>query len=138
MRWSDIDFQPSPKTLRQFAALCLLVFGGLGTWRWYAHGPTTGAYVLLALAAVLGPLGLVSPRSLRPVFIGWMILAFPIGWLVSHTVLAVIFFGLVTPLAIVFRLMRRDALRLRRPPPGTSCWLTKPTPTNVRSYFRQF
>jgi hypothetical protein len=138
MRWSDIDFHPPRGTLRQFGGLSLVVFGGLGAWRLIQQGPTTTAYVLLALAAVLGSIGLLWPERLRPVFVGWMILAFPIGWLVSHTVLAVIFFGLFTPLALLFRLTGRDALRLKRPAPGTSCWLTKSTPTNVASYFRQF
>ncbi len=47
---------------------------------------------------------------MRWVYIGWMILAFPIGWTVSQVMLAVMFFGLFTPIGLVFRLIGRDPL----------------------------
>src|SRR5687768_8935989 len=105
MRWSDIPFDPSPRMLRQFAGLWIVFFGGLACWHGFVRGNTTVALVLGALAVTLGPLGLVLPRALRPVFVGWMILVLPIGWVVSHVLLAVLFYGLFTPLALVFRLI---------------------------------
>jgi hypothetical protein len=52
--------------------------------------------------------------------------------------LFVMFYGVITPVALVFRLRGRDLLR-RRPEPGaTTFWLPKDTPQDVRSYFRQY
>ena len=36
-----------------------------------------------------------------------MIVAFPIGWAVSHIMLAALFYGLFTPVALVFRTIGR-------------------------------
>ncbi len=124
--------------LRQFAALWIIFFAAMAAWQAWAHDRWTLAAVLGILAVTVGPLGLARPEWLRPVFVVWMVLAFPIGWLVSRVVLAVVFFGLFTPLALVFRLTGRDVLGLRRSKDATTYWQTKPMPTNPRSYFQQF
>src|SRR3954452_11482392 len=99
MQWSDIQFRPPEKTLRQFAGLCLLGFGGLAAWEWFGKHHATLALVLGGLALTLGPLGLAWPRLLRPVYVAWMVLAFPIGWTISQLIVALMFYGLFTPIA---------------------------------------
>ena len=42
-----------------------------------------------------------------------MVLAFPIGWTVSLVLLGLVYYGLFTPIGLVFRLVGRDALQLR-------------------------
>ena len=64
----------------------------------------------------LGPLGLIWPRLLRPIYVAWMVLAFPIGWTISQLILAVMFYGLFTPIGLVFRLIGRDPLLRARLP----------------------
>jgi hypothetical protein len=135
MTWNDIPRNPSAKTLRQFAGLCLLCFGTLGVWH-LSQGRTTLGICLL-LAASVGLPGLVWPKSLRRIFVGWMMLVFPIGWVVSHVLLSVVYYGLFTPMAVLFRLRGRDALRLR-PEKMDSYWQVKAQPAGVASYFRQF
>ena len=137
MQWSDATRPASAKTLRQFAALCLVVFGGLSAWRvWQGHADARAA-VLAAAALGLGITGLVRPAAIRRVFTGWMIVAFPIGWLVSRVALALLFYAVFTPVALVFRLMRRDVLHRRREA-RTTYWTPKTGPADVREYFRQF
>ena len=46
-----------------------------------------------------------------------MVLAFPIGWTVSQVMLALMFFGLFTPIGLVFRLIGRDPLQPHPPHP---------------------
>jgi hypothetical protein len=137
MRWSDIPRNPESRTLRQFAALCLVVFGGLACLEYFHERPVAAA-VLAALAMALGPLGLVRPRAVRGVFVGWMMLAFPIGWIVSHVVLAFVYYGVFTPVGWFQRRLGRDALLLRRPRSGETCFRTRPQPADVRRYFRQY
>jgi hypothetical protein len=138
MQWSDITFDPPRRTLRQFAGLSLVIFGGLAGWNYFAKGEVVSSAVLATLALAIGLPGLVRPQLVRPVFVGAMILAFPIGWLVSRVLLALLFYGLVTPMGLVFRLTGRDALRLARRPEQTTYWMPKPAPADLRSYFRQF
>src|SRR5262249_34148448 len=104
MTWSDIPWTPASRTLRQFAGLWLLVFGTIAC-RHAWHGASGLAISFGVLALVVGILGLLVPQTVRPIFVGWMVVAFPIGWMVSRVVLALIWYGLFTPLAVVFRLV---------------------------------
>jgi hypothetical protein len=73
-----------------------------------------------------------------PVFTGWMILAFPIGWTVSRLTAALLFYGLFTPLGLFFRLTGRDVLTRRHRPDRSTYWQPKPVASDVRRYFHQF
>ena len=138
MIWSDIPFQPTRKALRQFSAAWLLFFLAFGLHQYLVRGHHTVGTVMIIAAVVAGLPGLIWPASLRWLFVGWMVLAFPIGWLVSLVMLLVMFYCVITPVALLFRLRGRDLL-LRKPAPGqASFWLPKPPPADVRSYFRQF
>jgi hypothetical protein len=139
MQWSDVIKPPPATTLRQFAGLCLVIFGGIAVWRAYS-GTVDGWTIGWAAAAVIiGGVGLVVPRAIRPVYQGWMVVAFPIGWTVSKVVLAAMLYLVFTPLALVFRLMGRDALDMRlRRPAGESYWKAKASARSGEEYLRQF
>ncbi|MEZ5293100.1 MAG: SxtJ family membrane protein [Vicinamibacterales bacterium] len=137
MQWSDVTRAQTPTTLRQFGLLSLVVFGGMAAWRALTGHVTTGTWVLGGVGGVLGLVGLVRPGWLGPVFTAWMAVAFPIGWVVSRVVLAVLYYLVFTPVAVVFRLMHRDALGRRRRTTA-SYWLPKPQPTDSTQYFKQF
>jgi hypothetical protein len=138
MQWSDIPRHPTIRTLRQFGALCLLCFGGL------AYRGTTSeqsvtlvtAFAFVALAG--GLLAAFRPQLLRPVFVSWMMLAFPIGWSVSRVFLAVLYYGVLTPLAVAFRWLGRDTLGLRRDTDQESYWQVKPVVNDLSAYLRQY
>ena len=136
MQWSDVTRAPSPKMLRQFAALFLIVFLGLAGWRW--HGGRTDVWTqgMAIVAVVVGAAGLAVPALVRPIYTGWMIAAFPIGWTVSRLALALTFFGVVTPMGWIFRITGRDALMLRRRA-VPSYWSPKTKVADGREYFRQ-
>jgi Saxitoxin biosynthesis operon protein SxtJ len=136
MQWSDIVAAPKPRVLRQFAGLCLAFFGGLAVWRaWHGDlGPRTEVTALVGL--VLGGMGLVRPPSVRWVYTAAMVAAFPIGWAVSQVMLAGIFYLIFTPVAIVFALVGRDVLRLKRPS-APSLWTPKEHASGARGYLRQ-
>jgi len=131
MTWNDLPRDPSSATLRRFAALCLLVFGGLGLW----HLPATRGQVMLALGVGLGLPGLAWPALLRPVFVGWLFAVFPVGWLASRLALAIVYFGAITPLALWLRLRGRDALGLRGR--AETYWTPHDAP-DAASYYRQY
>jgi len=138
MQWSDIPFSPPRKTLRQFAGLWIAFFGGFALWEWLMRGHPTAAAIFAVLAVTVGPIGLVRPEWLRPIYVSWMVLAFPIGWTVSQVILAVMFYGLLTPIGLVFRLVGRDALHRTRRPGMETYWTSKVAPTSPGRYFQQF
>jgi hypothetical protein len=56
---------------------------------------------------------------------------------VSQATLLVLFFGVITPVAMLFALVGRDRLARRRPQQDTY-WKPKATPQDVRRYLRQY
>src|SRR5215813_12623894 len=122
------------RQLRQFAGGCCLVLVGFGVAGLLRGHPLRGA-VFLALATVVGALGLFRPQALLAPFVLLTYLALPVGLVVSRLVLGLLYFGLFTPVALGFRLIRRDALMLRRRERNTY-WLPYPSPDDVRRYFR--
>jgi Saxitoxin biosynthesis operon protein SxtJ len=137
MQWSDIPWRPATRTVRQFGLLWLAFFGLAAAWQAVA-GKYIAALFLAALAATFGPLGLLKPRWVRPLYVGWMVLVFPLGWLVSRIVLAAVFYGLFTPMGLLLRLCGRDVLLLRPRPEQPTYWLPKALPADPRQYLRQF
>ncbi len=138
MKWSDIPRDPSRKILRQFAGAWLVFFLAWAAHQGLAKGRLQFGLALAVMAVGVGLVGLIRPGAVRWLFVGWMVLAFPIGWLISQLTLLVMFYGMLTPIALFFRLTGRDAL-CRKPTPGVaSYWTAKPQPRDMRRYFRQY
>lgn len=138
MRWSDIPFDPPARTLRQFGGLCLIFFGALGLWEALRRGHVNLGAGLIVLGLAGGALALIRPGWLRPVYVVWMILAFPIGWTISLLVLALMYYGLFTPLGLFFKLIGRDPLDRTLRPDLETYWTPKETPADPRRYLKQF
>jgi hypothetical protein len=138
MLWSDIDFHPSDQKLRTFAGLFCIATVGLGTWQLHAHANSWLAAALLTTGAVIALLGILNPFALRPLYAWMMIVSFPMGWLTSHVLLAVVYFALFTPLALLFRWLGRDRLRLRAGSTVSSYLEMRPVPGDNHTYFRPF
>jgi len=138
MKWSDVQFKPTKKVLRQFAAAWLVFLLAWATHQWLARGHHTTALVLGALAIIVGGLGLLVPATIRWVYVGCMIVAFPVGWVVSLVMLALMFYCVITPVALFFRLRGRDLLRRAPPRDAASFWTSKSLPLDMRQYFRQY
>jgi Saxitoxin biosynthesis operon protein SxtJ len=138
MQWSDISFNPPSRTLRQFAGLWLIFFGVFACVHGLMRHNEITAVVLAILAVVVALPGLVWPQLVRPVYVAASVLTFPIGWTVSKIILACMFFLVFTPVGIVFRLIGRDLLKLRRQPAAATHWIPKDLSSDPRSYFRPF
>ena len=143
----QLNLRPEPRQLRQFGWVALVAFGLLGSmvlWRGGLFGASFGsgagpvACALWALGAASALLSIVWPEGNRPLFVGLGVLAFPIGWVVSHVVLAILFFGVLTPVGLLFRLLSRDALERAFRPEMKSYWVDLREVTDESDYFRQY
>jgi hypothetical protein len=137
MRWSDIPFQPPSSTLRLFGTFGAALLAGSSCWQFFVHGRPVVAGFLLGAALVVGAVGLMFPMVLRPIFVGWMVLVYPLNWLISHLILGVIYYCIFTPVAVFFKVTGRDALTRRIHPEQESYWTEKHAGAELRSYFRQ-
>ena len=67
----------------------------------------------------------------------WMKFGVILGMILTPFVLAFIFFGIITPVAILMRLLGRDELRLRLSK-RSSHWVERNTKTQTESFKKQF
>ena len=130
----QINWNPTTRVLRQFAGVwfplfCVMVgiFVGRSTGYWLE---TQRAWIV---AGALALVGLVRPAIIRPVFVGLMVVTYPLGFAVSHVLLAGIFWCVLTPIGIARRFMGADALNLRNEKRRDTLWIkSSATQTNSR------
>jgi hypothetical protein len=100
------------KELRQFSFLVGGVFSIIGLWPLIFRGDTPHFWVL-AIGGGLIFLGLVLPRSLAPVYRGWMVIGHALGWINTRIILGLVFYGMITPMGMAMRLLGKDPLHRR-------------------------
>ena len=81
--------------------------------------------------------GLVAPRILAPAYRVWMKLAEVLAWINTRILLGVVFFGVVTPIGLVMRLLGRDPMRRQLEPNGESIGSAR-VPRPATHMLRQF
>jgi hypothetical protein len=62
------------------------------------------------IAITLVGLAIILPKSLDPVYQVWMKIGLYIGWLESRIVLSIVFFIILTPMALIMKLFNRDTM----------------------------
>jgi hypothetical protein len=67
----------------------------------------------------LSVIGLAIPIAAKYIHLGWMGLAKVMGFINSHIILSIIFFLVLTPLALTRRLGRKDGMQLRKKKDGS-------------------
>jgi len=137
MKFSDLPLKPTPRALRQFATGWLILFLGLAARQGSTRGHTTARCVLVVMA-LIGIAGLLRPASVRWLFVGATVVTFPFGWVVTQAVLALMFYLVLTPVALLYRWRGRDALQLRRRAEQSSFWTTRGEPPPPAKYLKQF
>jgi len=129
----------SSRTLRSFAALCVAIPGLLFCVSWYRNAgtPTAAGWTALAIALLVGLPGLFRPEFARPVFVVATAVTQPVGRVMNVLLVGALYYGVVTPIALMFRLSGRDVLRRRRPTASTY-WVPRGHTTDVTRYLRQY
>jgi hypothetical protein len=139
----SLDLQPNRATLRGFgwavAVLCL----GRTLWHW--HQAHVLALPTFSLAFIVLAVALWAPTLLRAPYALLNTLTYPVRWLFAFSVLALLYFAVITPMAWLLRLSRRfQSLDRTDAPgvPGKSAWQPV-APRSSRDlgkadYFRQF
>lgn len=128
----------SRKELLWFGPLFVL-FGGMigGFARWRFDAPGVAEWIWIVSGVIILVYYLVPPLR-RGIFTGWLAVVFPIGWVVSHFLLALVFYLLVFPIGLMMRLFRYDALKRRFDPGAKSYWIKRESSKDPQDYFRQY
>ncbi len=147
MKFHDI-LNPSSQRLRQFGLLSFIVFASIGAiiWRYgglfgleFGNAAQPVGLTLVALGLASGLLALVAPRANYPLHLVLTVLTYPIGLVMSYVIMTVLFFGLITPTGLMFRLLGRDPLSRRFDPKAKTYWKVHGLRSKkTTSYFSQF
>lgn len=125
------------KDLRAFGLILAGLLGLLGRklyMRGWAAGPA-----LWAVCLVLVVLALARPRLLEPLVRRWMKVARVLAFVNTFVVLAVVYYVLLTPFALILRLRSRDPLE-EKPNDAPSYWKPRDRreAEGLTAYERQF
>lgn len=125
---------PSNRKFGWFFAALFIV--GSARARWENH--LFWSFSLLALAVIFVVLTIVAPQVLAPLNRLWFALGNLLGRIVSPIVLGIIFFVLITPIAVIARSIGRDALLIKKRT-VSSYWLDRnpigPAPESFKNQF---
>ncbi|MGI8783349.1 MAG: SxtJ family membrane protein [Acidobacteriota bacterium] len=99
----------SKQERRKFGLVVGALFCVIGLWPllWRGHPPRWWA---VAPGLALAIAGLLAPMVLGPLYRVWMGLAQVLGWINTRIVLGLVYFALITPTAMVLRLLGKDPL----------------------------
>jgi large-conductance mechanosensitive channel len=100
-----------------------------------ALSPAAG--VLLGAGAMLLLLGIIAPSRLSPLNRIWLRLGALIAKVVNPIVLALLFFFVVTPMALVVRMAGKRPLRLTPDRTASSYWIYRNVPQSEASSMRR-
>lgn len=126
----EIHWHPTPKELRRWACMTAAALAVMGAcfrfidWGVFAtmSGMSSVLWSFAVFALVTAGTG---TRIGMPAYWLWMGFVWAIGTLLGTLALGVVFFGVVTPLALCARITGRDRLALR-PHRGASMWRELP------------
>jgi Saxitoxin biosynthesis operon protein SxtJ len=119
----EINWTPDSRELRKFGVAIWIGFALIGgAFRFSGHGTT--ALWMWGSAAAVGALALAWPRAALPFYRVWMGIGFVMGSVVSRLAMVLIFFGVLAPIGLLFKLKGRDALGLKKQ--GESYWTEHP------------
>jgi hypothetical protein len=104
----DMKKAIDPRQLRSFGFIVGGIFAIIGLWPLInGHSPRYWALIIAALLVIPAA---VWPKILLPVFRVWMLLGGILGEINSRIILTLIFFGVVTPIAVAKRWLGEDPL----------------------------
>jgi Saxitoxin biosynthesis operon protein SxtJ len=102
------------------------------------HGKPTRLWAITIGVAFL-MLALAVPRVLHRANVYWSNLGLLLNRIVSPVVMALLFFVVVTPVALIFRILGNDPLHLKLDPAATTYWIDRvppgPSPESIRDQF---
>ncbi len=133
-----IKWNPTKRELRQFGVIWSVFFSGVAGLIWYRKGDFELAAWIWAAAIAAALVGFLWTPFMRLLFVGMSTLAYPIGWVISHLILASIYYFVLTPIGLILRIMRRDPLERRIDRTARSYWVPLTQTKDSRRYFRQF
>ena len=116
-----INWHPSPREMRQWALIMALALGLVGSLFYFVDwgifsGGRGFAKFLWSFGALAVATGITGTKLGLPAYWAWMGFVYVVSSVITYAALTLVYFGVVTPLALLARLLGRDRLQLRTRP----------------------
>jgi len=122
---------------RSFGMVFTLVFLAVGIWM--VSGGQSKGWFFLAGAALFFTVALACPSILGPLNRAWMKFGLLLGRVANPIILGIVFFLVITPMAVVRRLLGKDSLHLKSKSDHESYWINRsPAGPKAGSMTKQF
>ena len=141
--FSEIQWEPGIAEKRAFAKsiaiglpVIAVVLGGIGFFKtntWPSWTLWFGG-----IGGALGALLWLVPRIAGPFYAIWFGLAACIGFVVSNTAAAAIYFLVITPIGLLLRVSGRDPMERSFDPGKKTYWKDAEKVDDAERYFRQY
>lgn len=129
---------PSLPSERSFGFLFTVVFGLLAAQSIYSASSFVLTLTFAVATILLLVVTVIAPRRLSQLNKVWFKLGILLGKIFSPIILGAIFFILITPVALVARMLGRDELRIKKQK-TKSFWVERdPTGPQPESFKNQF
>jgi hypothetical protein len=138
MAFIEIDLQPSQSQMNWFGVIMFVVFAVFGAIAFLGFDARGVASVLWLIGIVVMIVYYAIPPFRRPLYLCWMYAIWPIGWLLSHSLLALIYYLLITPIGWLLRLSGRDSMRRKASDEASTYWIEHRTGGLPSRYFKQY
>ena len=135
----EINWNPSDKDLRNFGRIAIVASILVSALLYATKSLTLKWCVLIAgVGFVFFICSLLSMILTKWIYLGLTLITFPIGMAISFVLLAGFYFLLLSPMGLVFRLIRRDSLRRKCDRAAKSYWIARRPADKINRYFNQF
>ena len=110
---------------RSFGIVFAIVFLLIAFWPILNEGQIRLWSIIISIIFLI--LGLLNSKLLKPLNILWFKFGIFLGKIISPLIMGIIFFFVVTPIAVLMRLLKKDLLNLKFTN-KTSYWIEKNDP----------
>ncbi len=97
---------------KSFGLLFFIVFMGIAIYQ-YSNIGKINVY-LISISLIFFVLGIINSRVLTPFNRLWMKFGFLLGKIVAPIVMGIVFYFVITPIALLLRIFKKDVLNLKK------------------------
>ena len=135
----DINWKPDRNELRKFGetSLAMLILIAL-VFYWLDRLTAVTSLYLCTAGLGIFILSRISTKLVRPFYLLLYAMALPIGFVLTNILMAIFYFIILTPLGLIFRLIRRDPLRRKFDSQTKTYWAPNRSCDSLKRYFNQF
>jgi hypothetical protein len=135
----EINWNPADKDLRNFGRIAIIASVLVAVLLYITNSlELKWCVIIIGIGLICFLSSILSITLIRWIYLGLTLITFPIGIAVSFVLLAMFYYLLLTPIGLLFRLMKRDSLQRKFDPDAKSYWIARKLPDNLKHYFNQF